>query len=67
MSQIITGSGCFVPSVVQKNKAFLDHSFLDNHGTKFDLDNQTIIDKFNSITGIEERKYIPMELLICKI
>ncbi len=62
MSQIITGSGCFVPSVIQKNKAFLDHSFLDNHGTKFDLDNQTIIDKFNSITGIEERKYIPSEL-----
>ena len=62
MSHIITGSGCCVPSIVQKNKAFLDHSFLDNQGTKFDLDNQTIIDKFNSITGIEERKYIPSEL-----
>ena len=62
MSHIITGSGCFVPGVVQKNKAFLSHSFLDNQGTKFDLDNQTIIDKFNSITGIEERKYIPSEL-----
>ena len=57
-----TGSGCCIPTVVQKNKAFLAHSFLDNQGTEFDVDNQTIIDKFNSITGIEERKYISSEL-----
>lgn len=62
MSHRITGSGCCIPTVVQKNKAFLAHSFLDNQGTEFDLDNQTIIDKFNSITGIEERKYISSEL-----
>ncbi len=62
MSYKITGSGCCIPNVVQKNKAFLSHSFLDNQGTKFDTDNKTIIDKFNSITGIEERKYIPLEL-----
>ena len=62
MSYKITGSGCYVPTVVQKNKAFLTHSFLDNQGTEFDVDNQTIIDKFNSITGIEERKYISSEL-----
>ena len=62
MSYKITGSGCCIPNVVQKNKAFLGHSFLDNQGTKFDADNKTIIDKFNSITGIEERKYIPLEL-----
>lgn len=62
MSNKITGSGCCIPSVVQKNKAFLEHSFLDNKGSKFDLDNETIIDKFNTITGIEERKYISSEL-----
>lgn len=62
MSQRITGSGCCIPTVIQKNKAFLAHSFLDNHGTEFDVDNETIIDKFNSITGIKERKYIPPEL-----
>ena len=62
MSYKITGSGCCIPTVVQKNKAFLAHSFLDNQGTEFDVDNQTIIDKFNSITGIEERKYISSEL-----
>ena len=62
MSYKITGSGCYIPTVIQKNKAFLGLSFLDNHGTKFDVDNETIIDKFNTITGIKERKYIHSEL-----
>ena len=62
MSYKITGSGCYVPTVVQKNNAFLGLSFLDNHGTKFNEKNETIIDKFNSITGIEARKYINSEL-----
>ena len=62
MSHRITGSGCCIPSVVQKNKAFLAHSFLDNQGIKFDVDNETIVDKFNSITGIKERKYISSEI-----
>lgn len=62
MSYKITGSGCYIPSIIKENKAFLGHSFLDNNGAKFDVDNETIIDKFNSITGIEERKYISSEL-----
>ena len=62
MSYKITGSGCFIPSVVQGNSAFIDYSFLDNNGSKFEIDNNTIIEKFNSITGIEERKYIAPEL-----
>ncbi len=62
MSYKITGSGCCIPTIIKENKAFLGHSFLDDKGTKFDVDNETIIDKFNSITGIDERKYISSEL-----
>ncbi len=62
MSYKITGSGSFIPSIVQQNSAFLGRSFLDNQGEAFGVDNETIIDKFNSITGIEERKYIAPEL-----
>ena len=62
MNYKITGSGSYIPTVVQKNKAFIGHSFIDNQGIEFDIDNRTIIDKFNSITGIEERKYISSEL-----
>ena len=62
MNYKITGSGSYIPTVVQKNKAFIGHSFLDSQGIEFNIDNRTIIDKFNSITGIEERKYISSEL-----
>ena len=62
MNYRITGSGSCIPSIVKKNSAFLEHSFFDNQGAVIDVDNETIIDKFNSITGIEERKYISPEL-----
>ena len=62
MSFKITGSGSFIPSVVENNDKFLNSSFCDESGTEFDIDNQTIINKFNSITGIVERKYISSDL-----
>ena len=62
MSCKITGSGCFIPSVVQGNEDFIDHSFLNNKGSKFEINNETIIEKFNSITGIAERKYVASDL-----
>ena len=58
----ITGSGCCIPSVVKNNDLFLNHTFYDENGSKFGIDNQTIIEKFNSITGINQRKYIPADL-----
>ena len=62
MSFKITGSGSCIPSVVQDNDTFLNHSFYDESGGEFGVDNQTIIEKFNSITGIDQRKYIPAKL-----
>jgi 3-oxoacyl-[acyl-carrier-protein] synthase-3 len=62
MSYTITGSGCSIPAVIQENKDFLGHSFLNDKGDGFDIDNHTIIDKFHSITGIEQRKYLSPEL-----
>ena len=62
MSFKITGSGSCVPSVVKNNDIFLNNTFYDEYGGKFDIDNQTIIEKFNSITGINQRKYIPADL-----
>ena len=32
MNYKITGSGSYIPTVVQKNKAFIGHSFIDNQG-----------------------------------
>lgn len=62
MNYKITGSGSCIPTNIQDNDTFLSQSFYDENGVKLELDNQTIIDKFNSITGIEQRKYINEEL-----
>ncbi len=53
----ITGTGSYVPNHIQKNNDFLNHSFLTNDGTPFEIENKEIIEKFSSITGIKERRY----------
>ncbi|WP_066221271.1 3-oxoacyl-ACP synthase III family protein [Formosa haliotis] len=58
----ITGTGSYIPSVVQKNDNFLNHYFLNDDGSDFKNDNTVIIEKFKSITGISERRYVTEEL-----
>jgi len=53
----ITGTGCYIPTVIQGNDKFSDHQFLNEDGSKFEAPNDVIIEKFKSITGIEERRY----------
>ena len=53
----ITGTGSHIPSIVTKNEDFLNHTFLGNDGSKFEGDNAVIIEKFQAITGIAERRY----------
>ncbi|WP_224483815.1 3-oxoacyl-ACP synthase III family protein [Robertkochia aurantiaca] len=57
MSIHITGTGSYIPSVVEKNVQFEHHNFLNTDGTSIEHPNQVIIEKFKSITGIEERRY----------
>ncbi|MCL6264889.1 3-oxoacyl-ACP synthase III family protein [Flagellimonas myxillae] len=58
----ITGTGSYIPSVITTNEDFLQHHFLDTNGSNFEHDNQVIIEKFQAITGIAERRYAPSEL-----
>ncbi len=58
----ISGTGSYIPSIVTKNEAFLEHEFLGTDGTAFGHDNTVIIEKFKSITGIAERRYAKPEL-----
>ena len=62
MSYRITGSGSCIPDIAKKNSDFLKNKFLDTDGGKFQSSNLEIIDKFNSITGICERRYAPDEI-----
>ena len=53
----ITGTGCYIPENITSNQNFLQHEFYQADGTPFSIANKSIIEKFQSITGIIERKY----------
>ena len=57
ISSVITGTGSCIPSVIKKNSDFSNSTFLNEDGTSFKHQNETIIQKFKEITGIEERRY----------
>lgn len=54
---IITGTGSAIPNRTVKNNEFNHHVFLNEDGTLFEKENHEIIEKFQAITGIEERRY----------
>ena len=54
---IIDGVGSYIPERVVKNEAFLDSEFYQENGEKFEAENLEIIQKFEKITGIRERRY----------
>ena len=54
----ITGSGSIVPHHIQYNLGFLNNSFYDADGNSISNPNKEIIEKFKTITGIKQRRYI---------
>ena len=58
----IIGSGSCIPEIVQDNSKFIKNSFYNSDGTKVDLPNSEIIEKFKKITGINERRYANKDL-----
>ncbi|MEN3323020.1 ketoacyl-ACP synthase III [Mariniflexile soesokkakense] len=53
----ITGTGSYIPDTIEKNDAFHKHTFLNNDGSIINYPNDVIIEKFQAITGIAERRY----------
>jgi len=58
----IIGSGSYIPEMRVKNTDFINHQFFNEDGSTFAYSNDVVIDKFKSITGIEERRYATPEL-----
>ncbi len=54
----ITGIGSYIPTEVVDNEAFLEHEFYESDHTPINSENEEIIRKFQSITGIDSRRYI---------
>ncbi|XCI74794.1 MAG: 3-oxoacyl-ACP synthase III family protein [Flavobacteriales bacterium] len=59
---IIQATGHYLPKRIIKNSYFLNHNFYDNKGLKINKSNQEIIQKFQEITEIEERRYVSDDL-----
>lgn len=59
---VIKGSGSYLPDVIVKNQDFLNNNFINEKGDKIPKENSAIIQKFQEITEIEERRYLSPEL-----
>ena len=53
----IIGSGSCIPEAIQENSKFINNSFYNPDGNEIDTPNTEIIEKFEKITGIKERRY----------
>lgn len=60
---IITGTGSYIPDNIVTNEDFLKNQFLQKNGEPFDKSNREIIDKFQQITGIKERRYADDDMM----
>lgn len=58
---VIKGSGSYLPDVIVKNQDFLNNIFINEKGEKIPKENCAIIQKFQEITEIEERRYLQPE------
>ena len=56
---IITGTGCYIPPVIITNQDFIDQDFYSEDAQPIPSPTVEIVNKFQDITGIEERRYIP--------
>ncbi|MFT4697374.1 MAG: 3-oxoacyl-[acyl-carrier-protein] synthase-3 [Flavobacteriaceae bacterium] len=54
----ITGIGSYVPNGIATNKSFETNDFYNEDGSAINHDTSVIIEKFKSITGIAERRYV---------
>ncbi len=59
---IITGTGCYIPPLVQPNNAFEKQSFYSSDQQLLEVPSPIIVQKFKDVTGIEERRYTTDDL-----
>jgi 3-oxoacyl-[acyl-carrier-protein] synthase III len=64
---IITGTGRYIPSKIVKNEHFIHNEFFNASGERNAKANEDIIQKFQQITEIEERRYVENDLVASDI
>jgi 3-oxoacyl-[acyl-carrier-protein] synthase III len=64
---IITGTGRYIPTQIVKNEHFINNEFYTASGERNAKANADIIEKFQQITEIEERRYVQDEFVASDI
>jgi 3-oxoacyl-[acyl-carrier-protein] synthase-3 len=65
---VIVGAGSYIPSRTVRNTDFLQAEFFETYDKQYDLSkNGTIVEKFESITQIVERRYVADDLVTSDI
>ncbi len=64
---VIAGTGSYIPTRVVKNDAFLDYDFRGSDEKPIPKTNEEILEQFEAITGIRERRYATDELVTSDI
>ena len=67
MGSTFRGFGSYIPEITVKNKDFHSNTFYDENNNLIDADSQVITDKFEKITGIQERRYVTNDLVTSDI
>ena len=58
MKTVITGTGCYIPELIKTNHDFIKQDFYAEDANLIAMPSREIVDKFQEITGIEERRYV---------
>jgi len=58
---VIIGSGCYIPDEIKTNRDFTVHDFYGEDHKRISSPPEVITQKFQEITGIEERRYATHE------
>ena len=63
LHSIITGTGSYIPPVIKTNRDFTIHNFYAEDHKRIETDPLEVVNKFEQITGIAERRYATEDLL----
>jgi 3-oxoacyl-[acyl-carrier-protein] synthase-3 len=64
---VIVGTGSHLPERSVPNAHFLGNEFYDADGKRIERPTAEIIEKFEKITGISERRWVPDDLVTSDI
>ncbi len=59
---VITGTGSYIPDVIKTNADFTIHNFYAEDNVKIETSPKEVVEKFELITGIAERRYASADM-----